>query len=301
MDDLHQRLDRVKNIFDVNEVVNTKITKEYINRHYKFNKIPYSVFQDPAFLHVAIVKNGHFNQKDYLYGANLVAKYIKKLKARNVLELGMGRGPNSFYLAQKFPDIQFEGIDYSDTQVSFGSKKAKQVKNFHVQKCDYHSFKQFADNSFDIVFVVEALCYSSQKDRVLKEVLRVLRKGGVFVVLDGYSRRKVSELSKEELLAKKIVERGYALTILDNYQDFIDLGKKLGFKIVHEEDVTKYISYSLRKMERLAEIYFNHPRAAKLLAKILPKEITYNSSTGLLVPLTVKLNILCYYVTAFQK
>lgn len=301
MSGLSPKINSVRKVFDIDKVLGTKITKGYISRHYNLNKITYSIFHNPDFTHFSISRNGQFSKEDYLEAPNLVAKYIKDLNAKRVLELATGRGGSCLYLAQKFPSVEFEGVDLSETQLSFAFKKAKLVNNYRPQQGDFHNLEQFASSSFDIVFVIEALCYSSQKNKVFDQVRRVLKKKGVFIVFDAYTKRNISNLSSEELLAKKLVERGWALENFQNYQDFSDEALNSGFKIVYEEDVTKYLSYTLNKFNRLARMFFKYPTFAKTLSKILPYEVTYNAITGLLLPSTIEANIHCYYITVLKK
>ena len=87
-----------------------------------------------------------------------------------VLELGCGKGEYTVGLAEKFPYIKFEGIDISEGQLYFAYKKAKKFKNYHPKKGDYHDLNEFPKQSFNIVFEIEAVCYSLEKEKVLKEV-----------------------------------------------------------------------------------------------------------------------------------
>ncbi len=61
----------------------------------------------------------------------------------------------------------------------------------------------FPTAAFDVVFVIEALCYSTQKKQVLKEVKRVLKKDGIFIVIDAFARKHTEELTPHEKLAKQ--------------------------------------------------------------------------------------------------
>lgn len=110
-----------------------------------------------------------------------------------------------------------------------------------------------SDNGVDIVFVIESLCHSSTKKRVFKEVKRVLKRNGVFIIFDGYTGKKATKLTKDELLAKKLTEKGMSVDNFDYYPDFRKDLTNSELKIIEEEeDVSLLILPTLRKFEKLA-------------------------------------------------
>jgi ubiquinone/menaquinone biosynthesis C-methylase UbiE len=247
---------------------------------------------------MGISRNGKYKESDLLEAARTIENYIKK-SSKKVLELATGRGANSVYLAKKYPKVDFYGIDISKGQLDYAFKKASKLDNFHPDFGDYHSLKKFDNESFDIVFVIEALCHSTKKEKVLNEVYRVLRKGGYFIIFDGYQNK--NNLSKNERTALKLTEIGMAVEKFESYDSFINKVKKDKFKIVLEEDASDYVLPTMNRFERLAKKFFNHPILAKLVVAITPKAFTYNSLSGYLMPNLMKDKITCYMITILIK
>jgi len=244
---------------------------------------------------------GGYKEEDLLEAARFVEKYTLELKATNVLELATGRGANSSYLALKFPSVNFFGLDISKGQLDYAFKSSKKIKNYHPSLGDYHDLSRFPNNHFEIVFVVEALCYSTEKEKVLREVHRVLKKGGVFIIFDGYISKKDNELTQNELLAKKLTERGMAVSRFETYKEFLEKVRKGKFRVVYEENVSQYILPTLYRFERLSEGFFRKKLLAKVIKRTFPKEFVNNSISGLLMPELVKLKLGLYYITILKK
>ena len=249
---------------------------------------------------MGISRDGVYKERDLLEAARMVEKYIKKLSAHNVLELATGRGATSAYLAQRHPKIRFEGIELSHAQLSLAKKKSKKLPNYTPVAGDYHDLSRYADDSIDIVFVIEALCYSTQKSIVLAEVKRVLKKGGILAVFDGYTTKSRSKMTKNELLACQLTEKSMALDIFEDYRVVMRTAKEKGFSVVYNENVSDFILPTLRKFERWAKAYFNRPLTAKASNVVLPKKLAYNTVAGLLMPDVVSQGLLGYYITVLK-
>lgn len=302
MDTLSDRLKKIERVFDLDEILKLNPDKDYIRKYYKKNQLAYSLFHTFSDrMYMGISRDGVYKNEDLLEAARFVEKYINNPQggAKRVLELATGRGSTSYYLAAKYPKVLFKGIDISEGQLYFAYKKANKVKNYKPEKGDYHDLKKFKNGIFDILFVIEALCYSVQKEKVLSEAYRVLRKGGVFIIFDGYLGKE--NISKKELLLKRLIEKGMAVPNFDTYRTFINKARKSGFSIEYEEDVSKLIMPTLRKFEKLAHHYFCYSLPAKIIAKIFPKEFLFNAVSGYLFPEAIKRGLGSYYITILRK
>ena len=58
---------------------------------------------------------------------------------------------------------------------------------------------------------------------------------------------------------------------------------------------------TLKKFEKLANIFFNHSRLAKIIVRLLPKEFTQNAISGYLMPDLIKIGLGCYFITILKK
>jgi len=297
---LEEKIDKISNIFEISKIEAIKVTTEYIQRYYKVNQIPYSLFHSKEDLvHLGISRNGVFTKNDLTAQALFVNKYIKKIKAKRILELATGRGADASLLARKNPNSEFYGIDLSQGQLYYAYKKAKKVKNYFPSQGNYQDLSSFEDSSFSICFVVEALCYSVDKKTVLREVYRVLKKGGYFIVIDSYKSDK--QLSSSEFTASRLTEKGMALDSFEKYSSFTKKAKDVGFVVELEEDVSKYVIPNMERLEKVAAHIFKHPHLAKTLVKILPNELVYNAISGYLMPSLIKGGVAKYYIDVLKK
>ncbi|EKD99901.1 MAG: Methyltransferase, UbiE/COQ5 family protein [uncultured bacterium] len=299
---LQEKLKRVKRFFDIDQVINRKTDFESITRYFKVNKFPYFFFHSKdGFVHVGISRDGKYKEDDLNEQSRVVEKYINELGAKNVLELATGKGASSVYLAKRYPFVQFDGLDLPNGQIDVAKKKARRFKNFHVFEGDFHDLSQFKDESYDAVFIFEAICYSNKKDVLANEVKRVLRPGGVFVIVDGYLDKPESECSEDEILAKKITEKGVMLTKLEHYDYSKEKIASSGLELVFEEDVSRSIEPTLNRLCAISAVFFSHPHTAKWFSDHMPVEFSYNAITAYLMPDLFRSHVSKYMVTVFKK
>lgn len=299
---LHTKLEKVGKVFNLGNITRLQPDLEAIKKYYRVNKIPYSLFHTGSdLIYMGISRDGRYKKSDLLEAAITIGKYIEETKAQSVLELATGRGANSFYLAKKYPSVRFDGIDISDAQLSLARKKAGRVKNYFPTLGDYHYLSGYPDNTFDIIFQVEALCYSMTKEKVLAEICRVLKPGGLFISFDGYAKKESAHLSHDESLAKNLIEKGMALQEFENYRTFIEKVRGQHLEIVHEEDLSQYVLPTMRRFERTAAYSLIFPPLARPIARLFPKEFAYNAATAYLMPIAMQMEIFSYMLTVIQK
>ncbi len=110
----------------------------------------------------------------------------------NLLEVVCGVGAQSEILLRRFPNIHLTGIDLSDQQLQAArhSLSHNPIANPHQAKARFEIHKMdatkmtFADNSFDGAFLCWVLEHIPQPQRVLNEVLRVLKPGSVVYITE---------------------------------------------------------------------------------------------------------------------
>lgn len=165
------------------------------------------------------------------YGCGLVAPAV--LEGARVLDLGSGSGRDCYLLAQLVGrQGQVVGVDMTVEQLA--------VANAHLQ---YHAeqfgfanveFRQgyienldalgLSDASFDVIVSNCVINLSPDKDSVLREAYRLLKKGGELYFSDIYADRRLpAALREDELLYGECL--GGALY----WNDFHNLAKRHGF------------------------------------------------------------------------
>ena len=106
------------------------------------------------------------------------SKYEQQWMGRDILDVGVGPGRTSRYLAPKAR--QYEAIDYSPVMVN---QFRKLLPHISIHQADFRRLRMFANASFDLVFatanVIDALPHDDRLS-ALRESSRVLRPGGLF-------------------------------------------------------------------------------------------------------------------------
>lgn len=292
---LDKYLEKAGKVFDLDKLINEDQTPEKVNKYYQKSFWAYKLFNsNQGLIHFALSDDYYVKSDDYFGLTKIVENEISKISARKVLELASGKGANSIYLGQKFPEVDFMGIDLGQSSLI----DAKKVKNYIHEQGDYHDLSKFEDGSFDLIFVIEALCYSQKKHIVMKEAFKKLKKDGVFIIADGY--RVGENFSAGEDKARKLVERGMALNEIENKNVIVYNAKKLGFKI-KEIDVTEKIIPTAEKFEFLARGFFKFPVFAKLITKIFSEDFSKNSLSGLFLNMLLERGVAGYYVHILKK
>ena len=143
-----------------------------------------------------------------------VAEYIKLPDGSKGLDVGCGSGALAIACAKRNPNASFVGIDrWGKEYASFNkplcenNAKAEGVTNVtfsHGNACRL----DFDDETFDAVtsnYVYHNIP-SNDRQAILLETLRVLKKGGTFAIHDIFSRSKYGDMQE---FVKKLKDMGY--------------------------------------------------------------------------------------------
>ena len=120
----------------------------------------------------------------YLHGRqNKVLEMILSLKlpeGSKCLELGCGGGQNAI----KYVDLglNVHGIDSSEELLKTANELASSIPNLSFSNVDLNQKTPFEDEAFDLVVVVGTLQYLMEPSSCIKEVARILKPGGYFIV-----------------------------------------------------------------------------------------------------------------------
>ena len=142
----------------------TKKWWEYSSQSYqKESRIPVDIHYGP----------GAPNEKEL--------KLLGNLRGKKVLEIGCGGAQCGIAMAKQGAYVT--GIDISEKQLEFARNLAKKNNvNVKFYQGDIVSLKQIKSNTQDFVFTAWALHYVGDLEKCFKEVYRVLKKGGIFVL-----------------------------------------------------------------------------------------------------------------------
>ena len=111
-----------------------------------------------------------------------VEQVIEPVKGGRVLDIGSADGTFSKVILNKSKAEELIGIDVVKSSVDWANRHWKKNKKMKFRIGDAHSL-DFKSNSFDAVFMLEVLEHVHNPTAVLKEVRRILKKGGYGVFL----------------------------------------------------------------------------------------------------------------------
>lgn len=120
-----------------------------------------------------------------------LARDLNVPKEGTVLDLGCGCGALAAHIAL-LRECTVYGINIEKSQIEKAWEHEDRSR-LHFQVGDFNKPLGFGDNMFDAVYAVQPLTYASNLEFTFREVYRVLKPGGKFVVndvaaLDNYDR-----------------------------------------------------------------------------------------------------------------
>lgn len=163
-----------------------------------------------------------------------------------VLDAGCGVGGPSIFLGSQ--GCQVEGITLSEKQVATCTANAKRLgmeDRVHFSKQNYLQ-TDFPDNTFDVVWAIESVCYAWDKKDFTREAFRVLKPGGRLVVADFFSAPILSG-SAEDVLMKKWTD-SWAIKSYATVAEFNAALQYAGFKELQDRNITTHVTPSIRRL-----------------------------------------------------
>ncbi|MBL9204318.1 MAG: class I SAM-dependent methyltransferase [Opitutaceae bacterium] len=117
---------------------------------------------------------------------HMLALYVERAQLKDgqtILELGCGWGSLSLYLAEKFPNARITAVSNSRTQKEYIDAEARKRGFTHLRilTIDMNQF-DIAGGQFDRVVSVEMFEHMKNYDRLLANVARWLKPGGLLFV-----------------------------------------------------------------------------------------------------------------------
>ncbi|OGC43859.1 hypothetical protein A2Y85_06625 [candidate division WOR-3 bacterium RBG_13_43_14] len=165
---------------------------------------------------------------------DFLAQKLNLKKGMIVADLCSALGAPARHIAEKY-GVMVKGIDATKTMIEKAIKRTKDAKLDHL--IEYYEGNvldlPFKAGSIDVVWGQEAWCYVTDKERLLKEALRVLKPGGMIGFSDWIITGNINPLELEPLYDSM------AFPYMESFKGYQDLLKKAGFKNIEAIDNTK--------------------------------------------------------------
>ena len=173
----------------------------------------------------------------------------------NVLDAGCGIGGSCIFLAERI-GCNVTGISLSEKQIQKARNLIQRKKvedKVEVEVMNYCA-TTFSDESFDVVWGCESICYADDKEQFIKEAYRLLKPGGRLVVADGF----VTKFENNDHPTIRNWLDGWQVNYLETPQRFQQYMNEAGFKNILYRDISKFTTHSSRRLYKyyfLANLY----------------------------------------------
>ena len=166
-----------------------------------------------------------------------------------LIDLGCGAGAIARSIAKNFPGAIIKGVTLSPSQVEIATKLnalENLQKQIEIFKADYTAMP-FEDDSADGVWAVESACYAkgAGKENLLREMARVLKTGGRFVVADCFIKQPEKKFNFLIERCYAAVCRNWVLPEMPVIDDFVAALERQGFRDISVEDISWRVAPSL--------------------------------------------------------
>jgi tocopherol O-methyltransferase len=194
----------------------------------------------------------------------------------HVLDAGCGVGGSSIFLAKSVA-CKVTGITLSERQLSQAIDNANQNGVGHLVEFKVMDYcrTDFPDQSFDIVWGCESICYADSKEKFIAEAWRILKPGGRLVIADGFV---TCYENNDHPTIRKWLD-GWQVNYLESPQRFLSFMKDTGFDNINYRNISRQVTHSSRKLHHvyyLASLYllwkrinFSKPATAMQKANIM--------------------------------
>ena len=271
---LHSKIDELSKYVNLKKIIEgEKNSPDQIRYYYKINDWAYRHYHSiDGFMHFRVSKNGVMTDEDVYHQPDAVYEYIKPGDV--VVELGYGQGSNLLYLAHSCPESRFMGFDL---------RKVKNLglpSNVELFEQDYSSLPQVADASVSVVFAFETIVHCSDKEKVFREIYRILKPGGVMIVYDYALKNSFETYDNRLQTAISLISKGGASSMIESLEEMNTHFTNSGLTLEKVTDYTLNLLPDLRRLERKANKILSRPWLTRLVFGCMPTIFTNNIIIG---------------------
>ena len=134
-----------------------------------------------------------------------VKVHLKGIKEPHILDIACGTGDLAFELLKRIPDAKITGIDLAKPMLDIFQQKITERKApITIGEGDVEALA-FPDNSFHAITIGFGTRNFTRLDIAFKEIVRVLKSGGIFVNLELSKPRRTPMKQLYAFYAKRIL------------------------------------------------------------------------------------------------
>ncbi len=255
---------------------------------------------DSFALHYGFWDNKTKHLGDALQNTNKVmAEQANITQNDRVLDAGCGVGGSTLWLA-KYKKASVVGISISAKQIEQAKTLAKQAEVDQLVSFAVIDYLQtgFPNESFDVVWAIESVCYAEQKEDFLQEAYRTLNKGGRIIIADGFIKREPTTEREKQLVTA--FYKGMLLPNLSTFGQFEGAMKKTGFKHVTVFDKTHEILPSAKRFYLMSRFTYPLIIIAAIL-RIVPNFFIAGCKAGIVQYEAVQAGVVGYGMMYGEK
>lgn len=155
-----------------------RLNNEYTMLHY-----PFYIKESDSFI------QAQKNLTDYCISL------LQPIKNKEILEIGCGNGVQALYINANYGPLKITGIDLNKANIEIANSEKVRANADNVEFLvdDAQNIEHVPSNSVDILINIESAFHYPDKSAFLKEISRVLKPGGRFLIADILSTRKKRE------------------------------------------------------------------------------------------------------------
>ena len=195
-------------------------------------------------------ETGGSHEEAMAHATESMAAHARLNETSRVLDLGSGYGAPARFLASQF-GCKVTGLNVSTVEIEEAERQTRSegLESSVTFDCgDFHELP-YGDSSFDVVWSQDSLMYGADKRRILEEVVRVLKPGGLLDITDILARRDLDPDDR-----RRLYERVRTPEMWDTERYLSEL-MDLNFKIRRVEDWSQHVaaSYSWAREQATAK------------------------------------------------
>ncbi len=221
-----------------------------VNEYYDECQVDYAMIwgtNDHLSMHYGYHEDGMSHDEAVVNLTRVVSERADISEDDSVLDAGCGVGGSTIWIAENH-GAEVTGINVNENQIEKARRGARRHEVDDLVDFQVMDFTEtgFPDESFSVVWAVEAACHAEDKRDFLDEMYRVLEPGGRIVVADGFLGK--DELSPREQKGVDAMLEGMAAPNLPTYTEFEQLTLDAGFTNLDFEDRYDSVYPSARRI-----------------------------------------------------